>query len=1610
MHRHQRLASVGAALTIGACLASSGPSAHAFDSQPRPGLLQSREFVAPELIVGSRNVPLAEISRELPNRGAWEAFEAEHAASGEALHVFIDPRSGAATNIMASTPLLPGDGRGNRVTLAELSARLGRAVTHVDAAVVAQAARRFVIERADLLGIDAAQLGTLRAAQVTDTLWQVGVSQALGGVSVRNARLVLTISHGNVVAVGTEEWGEVGIRTQPELGAEKALDAGFEYAGGRSLGDVLLQPPQLEILVAAPAAERAGEAYAGPPGRGYAHRLAWSFVFQRPPEDARWEVLVDARSGDVLAFQDTNDYIQRQLTGGVYPVTSTGVCPNNATCGTMQSQWPMPFADTGLAAPASFTNSAGIYDYAGLAPTTTLTGRFVDVSDSCGLLSASSATGDIDLGGTNGQHDCVTPGFGGAGNTPASRSAFYETNKLAEQARGFLPANAWLQSRLVANVNIALTCNAFWNGSTVNFYRSGGGCRNTGEIAAVFDHEWGHGLDDNDALGVLSNSSEAYADIAAIYRLQASCVGFGFFDASVAGSCGFTADGTGRNQNENQVGGLHCDLDCSGVRDADWDRHADHTPDTALGFVCGQCAAGTGPCGRQVHCAAAPSRQAAWDLAARDLQAPPFSLDSQSAFLLANKLFYQGSGSIGAWHACACGVSSDGCGATNAYIQWLTADDDNGSLNDGTPHMSALFAAFNRHGIACAAPAPVNSGCADRPAAPTLTAGAGAYSATLNWDAVPGAASFWVLRSEGHAGCDFGKAKIAEVTTASFTDTEVAAGRPYFYNVVARGASSACLGAASNCVQVTPTVSTDPDFTVSCVPTSLSVGQGGSVNATCTVTSANGFSSEVGLACGSLPTDASCAFAPPAVTPPPGSSVTSTLTLTTATTTPGGTTPFQVSGTSGALTRSANLTVAVLPPDFSIACTPISVSVVQGNSATSTCTVTSLNGFSAEVSLACSTLPAGAACNFSPASVTPAPGGTASAILTITAAATTPAGTSPFQVVATSGALARSANLTLAVLAPSFTVACAPSSLSVVQGNSATSTCTITSQNTFSAEVALSCGPLPAGASCAFSPALVTPPPNGTITSTLTVSTATTTPGGATAFQVIGTGGGLTRTANLTLSVLVPNYSVSCTPAALSVVQGNSVVSTCTVTSINTFSAPVALSCTVLPAGAACSFSAPTVTPPPNGTVTSTLTVSTATTTPGGLVGFQVVGTSGALTRAAGLSLNVLLPNFSVACTPSSVSVVQGNSASTTCRITSTNTFSAPVSLSCGTFPAGAVCAFNPAVVTPAPNGTIDSLLTLSTATTTPAGTSTVQVIGSGGGLVRTTNLSLTVTLPPDFALSCNPASLSTTQGGSATSTCIISSLRAFSAPVSLSCSGLPPGASCAFGNANPTPPANGSVSSVLTVSLDASLATGAYPFSVVGTSGALLHAAALNLSVTATVFSDDFETAQGWVTNPNGTDTANRGQWERAVPVQYTGGGIVIQNGTTPSPVNDLVTQASTAGSNGDIDNGSTSVQSPPIDLPAGTLTLSFSYYLAHRTDSSTEDYLRVRVVGPTSSALVLEELGSTLNDPANFTTRTVDISSFAGQTIRILIEAADLGVDNLLEAAVDNVKIIRQ
>ena len=263
------------------------------------------------------------------------------------------------------------------------------------------------------------------------------------------------------------------------------------------------------------------------------------------------------------------------------------------------------------------------------------------------------------------------------------------------------------------------------------------------------------------------------------------------------------------------------------------------------------------------------------------------------------------------------------------------------------------------------------------------------------------------------------------------------------------------------------------------------------------------------------------------------------------------------------------------------------------------------------------------------------------------------------------------------------------------------------------------------------------------------------------------------------------------------------------------------------------------------------------------------------------------------------------------------------------------------------------------------------------------------------------------------------SALRASSSlsndAVTLSCTGVPSGVSCGFVPNPVTPPAGGSTNSALTVSVAGTTTPGTYNFNVQGVDGSLTRTTGITLTVSppgpVTVFFDNFETSQGWTTNPNGTDTATTGLWERGDP-QSTSSSGPKQLGTTVSGVNDLVTgrlAGSSAGSF-DIDGGVTSIQSPPITLPStGTITLAFSYYMAHLNNSSSADFLRVFVVGSTTSQ-VFEEVGAANDDDAVWATNSVSISSFAGQTVRIRIDAADASTASLVEAAVDDVRITQQ
>jgi uncharacterized membrane protein len=196
-------------------------------------------------------------------------------------------------------------------------------------------------------------------------------------------------------------------------------------------------------------------------------------------------------------------------------------------------------------------------------------------------------------------------------------------------------------------------------------------------------------------------------------------------------------------------------------------------------------------------------------------------------------------------------------------------------------------------------------------------------------------------------------------------------------------------------------------------------------------------------------------------------------------------------------------------PDFSVAATPSSRSVVPGTGTSYNVSVTPSGGFSGNVAFSVTGLPSGATASFSPNSVP----GSGTSTLSVNTSTSTPAGSYPLTITATSGNLEHSTQVTLAV--GDFAITASPSS-QTVSGNSKTKyTVTVTALGPFSATVNFGVSGLPARTSASFSPTSVT----GSGNTTLTISIKPRAPIGTYPLTINGTGGGATHSANVSLVI-----------------------------------------------------------------------------------------------------------------------------------------------------------------------------------------------------------------------------------------------------------------------------------------------------------------------------------------------------------------------------------------------------------------------------------------------------------------------------------------------------------
>ena len=248
-----------------------------------------------------------------------------------------------------------------------------------------------------------------------------------------------------------------------------------------------------------------------------------------------------------------------------------------------------------------------------------------------------------------------------------------------------------------------------------------------------------------------------------------------------------------------------------------------------------------------------------------------------------------------------------------------------------------------------------------------------------------------------------------------------------------------------------------------------------------------------------------------------------------------------------------------------------------------------------------------------------------------------------------------------------------------------------------------------------------------------------------------------------------------------------------------------------------------------NGTLTVTSPPTPQIAPPADYMLF-LLNNQGVPSVATFVQLNSSAPDFNLSA-PANASVNTGNSITATVSVSGLNGFNGAVSLACSGLPANATCSFNPSSLSPG-SGSANSTLTITAGAGTQVGSYTVNITGTGGSLLHSSSVALTVQSgsAPDFVLSSLTLTPSTISAGASSSTSVsVSPANGFQTAVALTCGGLPAGANCAF---NPASIANGSGSSVLNINTQSTTPAGTYPISVMGTSGSLSHTTMLTLTI----------------------------------------------------------------------------------------------------------------------------------------------------------------------------------
>ena len=544
-------------------------------------------------------------------------------------------------------------------------------------AIALAAAQGFLAQHLDLLAPGAQATDFVVVANQLSPdgdVRSVGFEQRSNGVPVLGGAIGFSFKNDRMIMVGSTALPGVHIAAQ----APTRLDG--QRLGASAIGwlsgeghNVAVQSISADRVIIPMIHPR------GAQGPDIAYRLAERVTVASTTDEGRWDVFIDAADASPIARKTTIMYASGKILFDVPDRNPTSTRSPHAA----------PQVSHTINTVATVSGLDGSVTWDGTAAATVipgLTGPMIAITNKQGSLTTDSLS--IADGATV-TWSKATDEFG---------DAQLDSFVFASTAKAYVRANlnpqlTWLNEALSVNVNENQTCNAYSTGDDIHFYKASSNttgtstatsCQNTGRIADVVYHEFGHSVHANSIIpgvGAFDGSlSEGLADLLAANITDDHGMGRGFFFTDAA------------------------------LRDLA-PAMPKHWPEDADG---------------EVHDEGEIIGESIWSLKT--------ALVAQYGAEVGNakerKIYY--------------GVMQRAADIPSAYAEALVTDDDDGDLTNGTPNMCAINSAFGIHGLAdpatslgISAPTRDNfaiSITAHPPAAASACAGAATIAkATVDW-------------------------------------------------------------------------------------------------------------------------------------------------------------------------------------------------------------------------------------------------------------------------------------------------------------------------------------------------------------------------------------------------------------------------------------------------------------------------------------------------------------------------------------------------------------------------------------------------------------------------------------------------------------------------------------------------------------------------------------------------------------------------------------------------------------------------------------------------------------------------------------------------------------